>query len=205
MLPYIVLERKCCIQLFATHGLQLARLLCPWNFPGKNTGVCCHFHARGSSQFRDQTCVSCISCIGRQILYLCTARKALVQLQYSAIYYSYSTAAKTLTLYYTAHPPRSDFIQFCVYLCVCVCADSMQFYHIIDLCHYRGRDTEQFHHQDPSHQPLTVTSTHLPFRPLIPGYHWYVLHLLNFVILKLFYQWTLSVYNLWDCCFGCAM
>ena len=25
------------------HGLQLAKLLCPWNFPGKNTGVGCHF------------------------------------------------------------------------------------------------------------------------------------------------------------------
>ena len=25
------------------HGLQLARLLCPWNSPGKNTGMSCHF------------------------------------------------------------------------------------------------------------------------------------------------------------------
>ena len=25
------------------HGLQPARLLCPWNFPVKNTGVGCHF------------------------------------------------------------------------------------------------------------------------------------------------------------------
>ena len=24
------------------HGLQLARLLCPWDFPGKNSGVGCH-------------------------------------------------------------------------------------------------------------------------------------------------------------------
>ena len=24
------------------HGLNPARLLCPWNFPGKNTGVGCH-------------------------------------------------------------------------------------------------------------------------------------------------------------------
>ena len=24
------------------HGLQPARLLCPWNTPGKNTGVGCH-------------------------------------------------------------------------------------------------------------------------------------------------------------------
>ena len=25
------------------HGLQLTRLLCPWEFPGKSTGVGCHF------------------------------------------------------------------------------------------------------------------------------------------------------------------
>ena len=25
------------------HGLWPARLLCPWDFPGKNTGVLCHF------------------------------------------------------------------------------------------------------------------------------------------------------------------
>ena len=25
------------------HGLQSTRLLCPWNFPGKNTGAGCHF------------------------------------------------------------------------------------------------------------------------------------------------------------------
>ena len=26
-----------------THKLESTRLLCPWNFPGKNTGVGCHF------------------------------------------------------------------------------------------------------------------------------------------------------------------
>ena len=29
------------------HELQLARLLCPWYFPGKNTGVGCHFLLQG--------------------------------------------------------------------------------------------------------------------------------------------------------------
>ena len=42
--------------------------LCPWNYPGKNTGVRCDFLLQGSSSPRDQTCVSCISCISRQIL-----------------------------------------------------------------------------------------------------------------------------------------
>ena len=31
------------------------RLLCPWDFPGKNPGVGCHFLLQGSSQPRDQT------------------------------------------------------------------------------------------------------------------------------------------------------
>ena len=25
------------------YGLYTARLLCPWDSPGKNVGVCCHF------------------------------------------------------------------------------------------------------------------------------------------------------------------
>ena len=29
------------------HGLQPAMLLCPWDFPGKNTGVGCHFLLQG--------------------------------------------------------------------------------------------------------------------------------------------------------------
>ena len=39
--------------LFVTHHLDsnvtgsLSRLLCPWDFPGKNTGVGCHFHLQG--------------------------------------------------------------------------------------------------------------------------------------------------------------
>ena len=30
-----------------SHGLQPIRLLCPWNSPGKNTGVGCHFLLQG--------------------------------------------------------------------------------------------------------------------------------------------------------------
>ena len=30
------------VRLWATHGLQPTRLLCPWDFPGKSTGVGCH-------------------------------------------------------------------------------------------------------------------------------------------------------------------
>ena len=35
------------VQLFATTWTVAARLLCPWDFPGKNTGVGCHFLLKG--------------------------------------------------------------------------------------------------------------------------------------------------------------
>ena len=31
----------------ATHGLEPSRLLCPWDFPGKSTGVVCQFLLQG--------------------------------------------------------------------------------------------------------------------------------------------------------------
>jgi len=42
------------------HGLWLARLLSPWDFPGKNTGVGCHFLLQRSSWPRDRTRITCI-------------------------------------------------------------------------------------------------------------------------------------------------
>ena len=42
-------------------GLWLGRLLCPWDFHGKNTGVGCHSLLWGSSLPKDQTQISCIA------------------------------------------------------------------------------------------------------------------------------------------------
>ena len=36
-----------CVQLFATARTVADRLICPWYFPGKNTGVGCHFLFQG--------------------------------------------------------------------------------------------------------------------------------------------------------------
>ena len=38
-----MLSHFSCVWLFATHGQQPTRLLCPLDSPGKNTGVGCHF------------------------------------------------------------------------------------------------------------------------------------------------------------------
>ena len=55
------------------------RLLCPWNFRGKNTGVGCYFFlqeifiTKGSSP-----CVSCVSHVGNHILYHWATWEALI-------------------------------------------------------------------------------------------------------------------------------
>ena len=48
------------------HGLQPVRLLCPWGFPGKNTGVGCHFLLQGIFPFQESN-PGLLHC--RQILY----------------------------------------------------------------------------------------------------------------------------------------
>ena len=56
------------------HGLQPTRLF--WNFPGKNIGMGYYFFLQGNH--RDWTCVLCVSCIGRWILYHWATRKVPV-------------------------------------------------------------------------------------------------------------------------------
>ena len=58
-----------CIQLFATLWTAAHQLLCPWDSPGKNTGVGCHTLFQDIFPTRDQSPVSCITYIGRQVLY----------------------------------------------------------------------------------------------------------------------------------------
>ena len=41
------LVTKLCLTLLQPHGLYPARLLCPWDFPGKNIGVGWHFLLQG--------------------------------------------------------------------------------------------------------------------------------------------------------------
>ena len=55
------LVAKWCLTPLQPHGLYPARLLCPWDFPGKKTRVDCHFFSMRSSQPRDRTCVSCLT------------------------------------------------------------------------------------------------------------------------------------------------
>ena len=65
-----VLSHFSCVWLY---GLQSARLLCPWDFPGKNTGAGCHFLLQGifPTQGLSQRLL-----LGRQILYPWATREA---------------------------------------------------------------------------------------------------------------------------------
>ena len=42
-----------------SHGLKPTRLLCPWDSPGKNTGVDCHPLLQGLLWLKEKTCVFC--------------------------------------------------------------------------------------------------------------------------------------------------
>ena len=61
-----VLSRPVMSDSLQPHGLQSASLLCPWDFPGKNTRVGCHFLLQGifPTQGLNPGLVNC-----RQILY----------------------------------------------------------------------------------------------------------------------------------------
>ena len=48
LLYFCYLVARLCLTLLQPHGLWRARLLCPWDFPGKNTGVGCHFLLQGT-------------------------------------------------------------------------------------------------------------------------------------------------------------
>ena len=49
------------VWLFVTHGLQPTKLLCPWNFSGKNTRTGCHFILQGI--FLTQGSNLCLLCL----------------------------------------------------------------------------------------------------------------------------------------------
>ena len=60
--PTLCGSMDCSLTGSSVHGISQAKIL-EWVAISSS---------RGSSQQRDRTCISCISCIGRQILYCCT-------------------------------------------------------------------------------------------------------------------------------------
>ena len=73
---HLVAKAKSYLTLLWPHRLWPIRLLCPWDPPGKNTGVGCHSFLRGSSWPRHQMHTSGVSCIARRLIYCCTTVEA---------------------------------------------------------------------------------------------------------------------------------
>ena len=67
------------------YGLQSTRLLCPWDFSSKNTRVGFHFLLQGIFPTQGLNLVSCVFCIGRQVLYHCASWKVSKDLFHSLI------------------------------------------------------------------------------------------------------------------------
>ena len=66
----------CCVPLCLTL-CKPTKLLCQWNFPGKDTGAGCHFLHEGIFLTQGSNPHLCVSCIGRWILYHCAIWEAL--------------------------------------------------------------------------------------------------------------------------------
>ena len=79
-------------------GLWPARLFCPWNSPGKHTGVGCHFLLQGIFLTQGSNPNLCVSCMGSWILHHCTT--------WEALRYPTATTAKSL-LCLTLCDPRT--------------------------------------------------------------------------------------------------
>ena len=73
---FVCAQSLCRVRHFLTSWTVAARLLCLWDFPGKNTGVGCHFLLQGIFPTRDRTRFSFVSCIGRWILQHWATREA---------------------------------------------------------------------------------------------------------------------------------
>ena len=67
------LVAQLCLTLWDPLDCSPTRLCCPWDFPGKNTGMSYHSLLQGIFPTRDRIWVSCI---GRRILYYWATREA---------------------------------------------------------------------------------------------------------------------------------
>ena len=74
---------QCCpslaINCMQSSGLQTARLLCSWNFPGKNTGVACHFLLQGIFLTHGlNLCLLCLLHCGQPIIFTLSRTKCAI-------------------------------------------------------------------------------------------------------------------------------
>ena len=58
-----------CPTLCDPMGCSMPGSICPWDSPGKNTGVCCYYLLQGIFPTQDWNPASYVSCTGRCVLY----------------------------------------------------------------------------------------------------------------------------------------
>ena len=98
------------------HGLQPTRLLCPWDSPGKGTGVGCHFPLQGIFQTRGLN-LGLLHC--RHILYHYAPPKEWLETLSKCT----SQCLRVVGIFITLIEGVS-YIYICTYICViyiCVC------------------------------------------------------------------------------------
>ena len=105
LLLVLVLATQSCLTLWP-HGLHPTRLLCPWDFSGKDTRVDCHFLLQGI--FPPQRSNLCLlHC--RQILYRLSYKVLVLGRQlFSLVYVSVAQSCPTLCNPMACSPPGSS-------------------------------------------------------------------------------------------------
>ena len=85
LLLLLLLSHFSHVRLCAPHRRQPTRFPCPWDSPGKNTGVVCHFLLQGIFPTQGSNSCLLVSCIDRWIIYHCTTWEALILTSLSVI------------------------------------------------------------------------------------------------------------------------
>ena len=90
--PLSCLDAQLCLTLWTLP----TRFLCPWDFQGKNTGMCCHFLLQGIFLSQGSNPVSCISwTAGRFFTHRATGKTPVWNKKFKKV----STADKTRSLF----------------------------------------------------------------------------------------------------------
>ena len=118
---YCCLVTKSTLTLLRAYGLWPTRLLCPWDFPGNNTRVGCHFLLLGI--FSDPGIKLASPALAGKFFTTESPGNSLLCHTVSKILYLFF-----LTSYLEYFPISLTYVCVCVCVCVCVYAKSLQLF-----------------------------------------------------------------------------
>ena len=107
MVNVCMVNRFCCVQLFATLWITARQFFSPWDSPGKNTGVGCHALLQGTfpTQGLNPGLPHC-----RQILYQLSYQGSLNQLYMSIYPLFFILFSNVMSLFFTIWATRGPYI-----------------------------------------------------------------------------------------------